>query len=181
MRLAILAAAAALLGACAIQPVHRTAQTPLVATPIETQRYLGLWHEAARLPNWFERNCADATAEYGLRADGLLSVVNTCFEPDGETRDVQGRARIVGEGRLKVSFFGPFWADYWVLARADDYSWSIVGEPGGRYLWVLTREDGVTDAQRAFFESRLQALGYDISAVVWNAAPRAGAQPASGS
>ena len=157
-----------LLAACAAQPANRTLNEPLAARPIEVERYLGRWHEAARLPNRFERGCVAATAEYGLREDGLISVLNTCIEEGGETRDAKGRARIVGEGKLEVSFFGPFWGDYWVLDRAEDYSWSLVGEPEGRYLWVLTRAERVTPVERAAFEARLSALGYDVSKLVWN-------------
>ena len=72
------------------------------------------------------------------------------------------------EGKLKVSFFGPFWADYWVVARADDYAWSIVSEPGGRYLWVLTRAPHISAEDRAGFEVRLRALGYDTSKLYWD-------------
>lgn len=176
MRHTILLPALMLLAACASQPVNRTAVGPLPVAAIETERYLGLWHEAARLPNQFERDCAAATAEYRLREDGLLSVHNVCTRADGAMRDAMGRARRVGvgdEGKLKVSFFGPFWGDYWVLERAEDYSWSIVGEPSGRYLWVLTRAERVTPEERAMFEARLRGFGYDVSALVWNA----GAQP----
>lgn len=171
MRALTLILVAFLAGACASQPVNRSASAPLPVSSIETQRYLGLWHEAARLPNSFERDCVRATAEYALRDDGLIRVRNTCFRADGETRDAVGRARRVGqgdEGKLEVSFFGPFWGDYWVLERAEDYSWSIVGEPSGRYLWVLTRADSISPEQRVAFEARLRALGYDTSAIIWN-------------
>ncbi len=160
------------LTACAGQPINRTSDTPLPVAQVETEPYLGLWHEAARLPNRFERGCVAATAEYAPRDDGMISVVNTCTRADGSTRDAEGKARRVGEGdegKLKVSFFGPFWADYWVLERADDYSWSIVGEPEGRYLWVLTRAERITPEERALFDARLRALGYDTSKLVWNA------------
>lgn len=163
-------AAAFIVAACAPQPVYRISQEALPVASIELEEYLGLWNEAARLPNSFEEGCVDVTAEYGRRADGLISVTNTCREADGEVRDAVGRARPVGaagEGKLKVSFFGPFWADYWVLERAPDYAWSIVGEPGGRYLWVLTRQDGLTAEQRAFFEQRITALGYRPSDLIW--------------
>ncbi|GAN00279.1 lipoprotein Blc [alpha proteobacterium U9-1i] len=164
---------AVLAGACAGQPVNRTSSTPLPVSAVETEPYLGLWHEAARLPNRFERDCVAATAEYGARDDGMLSVRNVCTRADGSTRDAVGRARRVGEGdegKLKVSFFGPFWADYWVVERADDYSWSIVSEPEGRYLWVLTRAEQITPAERALFDARLRALGFDTSKLIWNAA-----------
>lgn len=161
------------LGGCIANPVYRLSeQPPLTAEPIEQDRYLGLWHEQARLPNAFERGCVRATAEYALRDDGMISVRNTCFEDDGEERRAIGRARVVGEGKLKVSFFGPFWADYWVLDRADDYSWSIVGEPRGRYLWLLTRAETLTPAERSAFEQRITALGFDPEDLFWAAAPR---------
>jgi apolipoprotein D and lipocalin family protein len=167
----VVLALAGLLSACS-QPVNRTATAPLPVASIDIERYSGLWHEAARLPNRFERGCVGATAEYGRTEDGLISVRNVCMEADGSTRDAVGRARPVGvgdEGKLEVSFFGPFWGDYWVLDRAEDYSWSLVGEPEGRYLWVLTRAERVTAEQRADFEQRLQGLGYDTSKLVWNA------------
>lgn len=161
---------AAALAACAPQPVYRQTEAALPVQTIETDRYLGLWHEAARLPNSFERDCQDVTAEYGRRDDGLISVTNRCRASDGRMREAIGRARFAGadgEGKLKVSFFGPFWGDYWVVERADDYSWSIVSEPGGRYLWVLTREDGLSPERRAFFEEKVTALGYRPSDLIW--------------
>lgn len=170
MRYLIFAALALGLGACVQNPVYRQTTDPLPVADIDQARYLGFWHEQARLPNSFERGCQRATAEYGLRDDGLISVLNTCIEIDGDRRVANGRARPVGEagqGKLEVSFFGPFWADYWVLQRADDYSWSIVGEPEGRYLWVLTREATITPEQRADFEQRLSTLGYRPAELVW--------------
>lgn len=168
MRTLIFVAALALSGC--VQPVYRTVDTALPVAQVEIEPYLGLWHEQARLPNRFEEGCARATAEYGLREDGLISVLNTCFEPDGSTRDANGRARVVGEngeGKLKVSFFGPFWADYWVVARADDYSWSIVSEPEGRYLWILTRAETISRQERAAFEARVRGLGYRPGDLIW--------------
>lgn len=168
MRPLILLVAAFMLGACALtQPVVRTMDAPLQIRPVTLERYVGLWHEQARAPNWFERNCRRATAEYALRPDGLISVRNTCFEEGGGQREADGRARVVGEGKLEVSFFGPFWAPYWVLDRADDYSWSIVGEPNGRYLWLLTRAERLTPEQRAEFEARIERLGYRSSDLYW--------------
>lgn len=172
MRILILVAVA-FLSACAPQPVYRTVESPLSTQQIALDSYLGLWHEQARLPNRFEQGCVRATAEYALRDDGRVSVLNTCFEADGSTRTAEGRARWAGaegEGKLKVSFFGPFWADYWVVERADDYSWSIVSEPGGRYLWILTRADSISSDDRAVFEARIRALGYRPSDLIWASA-----------
>jgi apolipoprotein D and lipocalin family protein len=165
-------AAGLCLAACTQNPVYRQSDDPLPVADIDQSRYLGLWHEQARLPNRFEDGCQRATAEYGLRDDGLISVLNTCIEADGERRTARGRARPVGEpgeGKLEVSFFGPFWADYWVLDRAPDYSWSLVGEPEGRYLWLLTRAETITPDQRAAFETRMRELGYRPAELVWAA------------
>jgi len=169
MRLFILAAAL-VVAACSQNPVYRQSQEPLPVAYIDQERYLGLWYEQARLPNSFEEGCQRATAEYGLRGDGLISVVNTCIEANGEERVARGRARPAGEageGKLEVSFFGPFWANYWVLDRGENYEWSIVGEPEGRYLWVLTRDREITPAQRAAFEQRITELGFRPAELVW--------------
>ncbi len=152
------------------QPVYRQGQTPLPVAAIEVERYLGVWREQARLPNSFQNGCTDVTAAYGLRPDGLISVRNACRTAEGRERSVEGRARLVGapgEGKLEVSFFGPFWGDYWVLERADDYSWAIVGEPAGRYLWVLTRDQTIAAEQRALLAARVGALGYDPAQMIW--------------
>lgn len=157
---------------CVINPVYRTLDTPVTTRAIDQLRYLVVWYEQARLPNAFERDCIRARAEYGLREDGLISVTNTCETAEGRTRVSRGRARPdedASSGRLEVSFFGPIWADYWVLDRAEDYSWSIVGEGGGRYLWLLTRDERLTSQQRAAFEARIVALGYPLDALVWRA------------
>lgn len=172
MRILFLSALSLITAACGQNPVYRQSDEPLPVAYIDQQQYLGLWHEQARLPNNFEKGCQRATAEYGVRDDGLISVLNTCIEADGERRSASARARPVGEageGKLEVSFFGPFWADYWVLERADDYSWSIVGEPEGRYLWILTRAETISAEERAGFEQRIAALGYRPPDLVWAA------------
>jgi apolipoprotein D and lipocalin family protein len=169
MRLFILATAM-FAAACSQNPAYRQSDEPLPVAYVDQGRYLGLWHEQARLPNSFEEGCQRATAEYAMREDGLISVVNTCIDARGERRVARGRARSAGEageGKLEVSFFGPFWGDYWVLDRGDDYSWSIVGEPRGRYLWLLTREETITSEARAAFERRIVELGYRPADLVW--------------
>lgn len=169
-RLTIFAALAGLvLAGCAPPPVNRDAAKALpTAASVNLDRYVGLWYEIARLPNSFEENCEGVTAEYARRADGLLSVVNTCREgaPDGESRVATGRARVVDtttNAKLKVSFFGPFWGDYWILWLAEDYSVSLVGEPSGRYLWILSRTPTLTPEVRAEALKRLEGYGYDIA------------------
>lgn len=166
-------AAVVALSACATLqhgPVGNPA-VPQPSKPVELSRYLGLWYEIGRYENGFERGCEAVTAEYSLRGDGLLGVLNSCRQGavDGPVKTSEGRARIVPNSdgaKLKVSFFGPFFlGDYWVLERADDYSWSIVGEPSGRYLWLLSREARPSAETRTTIMNRTAALGYDLSLV----------------
>ena len=151
-------------------PVGNTA-VPAPAKPVVLDAYLGKWYEYARYEAPFQKGCEGVTAEYSLRDDDRIRVVNSCYEGslDGEFRQSTGKARIVedSEGaKLKVSFFGPFYGDYWVLDRGEvgadgRYPWSIVGEPSGRYLWMLTREAQPDAPTRALLERRVKELGYD--------------------
>jgi apolipoprotein D and lipocalin family protein len=139
---------------------------PQPAKPVELARYLGLWYEFARYENGFEKDCEAVTATYSQRDDGKIGVRNACRKGsiDGAEKIANGKAKIVpdsGGAKLKVSFFGPFYGEYWVLDHADDYSWSIVGEPSGRYLWILTRAGRPDAGQAAALIRRAGQLGYD--------------------
>lgn len=158
--IAVAAALAACSGAAGKDPV------PQPAKPVDLELYLGRWYELARYDMVFERGCEGVTADYSLRPDGKVRVLNTCRKgaPDGPVKTAEGRAKVVAgsEGaKLKVSFFGPFWADYWVLDRADDYSWAIVGEPSRKYLWILSRNATPGAEATAALVARVRALGYD--------------------
>lgn len=160
-----------LLTACAGTPgpVGNRA-VPQPAKAVELNRYLGRWYEYARYEAPFQKGCEAVTADYSLRDDGMLKVVNSCRQasPDGKAKQSTGKAKIIAgsnNAKLKVSFFGPFYGDYWVLDRADDYSWAIVGEPSGRYLWMLTRTTRPGGATGALLEQRVKAMGYDWSLV----------------
>jgi len=168
-----LGAAALALGACATLqrgPVGNSA-VPEPARAVDLQRYAGLWYEIGRYENGFQRGCEGTTATYTVRDDGLVGVLNTCRKDAlaGELTSIEGKAKVVpdsGNARLKVSFFGPFYfGDYWVLDHASDYSWSIVGEPSGRYLWLLSRTPRPSDEVRERIMSRAQELGYDLSLI----------------
>lgn len=155
------------------------ASVPEPARALELQSYLGTWYEYARYEASFQRGCEGVTAEYSLRdADDPsagIRVVNSCYQDGlgGEFSQATGRARVVegsGGAKLKVSFFGPFFGDYWVLDRGEPgedglYPWSIVGEPSGRYLWMLTREAQPDAVMRAMLETRVRELGYDWTLV----------------
>lgn len=174
--LPLAAGGAALLGGCigAPGPVGNAA-VPQPAKAVALDPYLGTWYEYARYEAPFQEGCEGVTAEYSRRDDGQIRVVNSCYQDsvDGKLRQSTGKARLVdgSQGaKLKVSFFGPFYGDYWVLDRGEpdargQYPWSVVGEPSGRYLWLLTREARPDPALRAQLETRVKELGYDWSMV----------------
>lgn len=163
--------AVCLLGACALSPGGKSgnASVPEPAKPVDLGRYLGRWYELARYENRFEKDCEAVTADYAAREDGLIDVTNSCHKGgvEGPLDASKGRAKVVAgsnNAKLKVSFFGPFFVgNYWVLDHADDYSWSIVGEPSGRYLWILTREAKPAASVKDGLIERVRALGYDTS------------------
>lgn len=164
------------LGACNSMPVGNP-NAPEPAKAVELERYLGKWYELARYENRFEKGCEAVTAEYAKRDDGLIKVLNSCRKGavDGEKETAEGKAKIVEDSngaKLKVSFFGPFFfGDYWVLDRAEDYSWSIVGEPSGKYLWILTRDAVPGKVKREELVTKAKALGYDTSLLVFPKQP----------
>lgn len=179
LRYSFAAVSAALLTACVGSPGPvGNASVPEPAKTVELQPYLGKWYEYGRYEAPFQKGCEGVTAEYSLRETSGASnirVVNSCFQDslDGKFKQSTGRAKIVEDSsgaKLKVSFFGPFFGDYWVLDRgeindAGQYEWSIVGEPSGRYLWMLTREAQPSAEMRAYLEQRARELGYDWSLV----------------
>jgi len=115
---------------------------------VELSRYTGLWYEIAKIPNRFQKQCVrGTTAEYTLREDGRLIVVNRCVEQDGGVSEAEGEARTLdttSNAQLEVSFFSilgwrPFWGDYWVLGLDPDYRWAAIGDPERKYGWILAR------------------------------------------
>jgi apolipoprotein D and lipocalin family protein len=149
------------------------AQAPLeVVGSVDLDRYLGKWYEVASYPAWFAKNCTAVTAEYSLREDAGIRVVNRCRKGslDGKLKEAKGRAKVVDSqtnARLKVSFFGPFWGDYWIVDLDPDYRWAVVGEPKRKYLWILSRTPTLDKDTLEGILSRLPEKGYDIERLQW--------------
>lgn len=134
---------------------------------VDLQRYLGTWYEIALLPNRFQAVCvADTQAHYSLD-DGDIKVRNRCHKADGTVEEAIGIAKVVPDtsnAKLRVSFFRPFYGNYWVLALGPDYSWVLVGEPGREYGWVLSRTPQLPAAALDTALSRASELGFDRKA-----------------
>lgn len=139
-----------------------------VVQTVDVERYMGLWYEIARYPNFFQGpQCAATTAEYTLLENGTVRVVNRCREGlDGPEQSIEGVARVVDpvtNAKLKVGFFGPFEGDYWIIDLDEDYEWAVVGEPTRTFLWILSRTPTMDQATYDGIVSRLADRQYDAS------------------
>ena len=137
----------------------------------DKSRYLGTWHEVARLDHSFERGLTDITAEYSLRDDGSIRVLNSGTDTEtGERELAEGRAKFVGSediAHLKVSFFGPFYGSYVVFELDPEYRYAFVAGYNTDYLWLLAREPVVSEAVRTRFISRARELGFAVDKLIW--------------
>ena len=129
---------------------------------------MGKWYEIAHLPAWFQRDCAgDTTATYTLRSDGRISVLNQCRKSDGSVKSATGTAHIASSSgpntKLKVSFFWPFYGDYWIIDLDPEYRWAVVGHPRRKYLWILSRQPQLDPALYAQILDRAQRQGFDVT------------------
>ncbi len=143
---------------------------------VDLQRYLGTWYEIASFPQAFQAGCMATTATYSLRPDGDIDVLNRCRKGslDGPLNEARGRARVVDAktgAKLRVSFFRPFWGDYWVIDLGPDYEYAVVGHPSRDYLWILSRRPQMEASTYAAILERLHAQGYDTSRLQRTAQP----------
>lgn len=145
--------------------------TPIAA--LDVPRYMGTWYEIAKYPNWFQKKCTGETrAEYTLRPDSKVQVINRCRLENGEMNEAIGTARQVGPSnspKLEVRFvpawlsFLPFvWGDYWVIDLDEKYQLVAVSEPKQEYLWILSRSKAVDPSAYQQLLDRLARKGYDL-------------------
>lgn len=173
--LALLAAPGVALTQPEEPPAARSQEVQAVAS-VDLERYAGTWYEQAHLPLFFQRNCvANTTAEYALRDDGRIDVVNQCDTDEDERIESRGIARKVDGSTSKLevrfapaflSFLPAVWGDYWVIDLDPDYRWAVVGTPDHKYLWFLTRDKRVTPEQYEALVGKARAQGYDTSELI---------------
>jgi apolipoprotein D and lipocalin family protein len=139
-----------------------------VVPHVDLERYLGTWYEIATIPQRFQKGCVAVTADYSLRNDGDIAVVNACRQDtfDGRERKVRGKAWVTDSStnaKLKVRFFWPFSGPYWIIGLDPDYDWAIVGHPRQSALWILSRsptmEDDLYEGILRFVADRGYAIG----------------------
>lgn len=149
--------------------------TPDKIVPVsgfELDRYLGKWYEIARLDHSFERGLSQVSAEYSLKEDGGVKVINQGFSIEkGEWKQAEGKAYFVkatDQGYLKVSFFGPFYGSYIVFELdKEGYQYAFVSGPNTDYLWFLSRTPSVSDELKIRFIDEAKKLGFDTSQLIF--------------
>jgi apolipoprotein D and lipocalin family protein len=150
-------------------------QVPEGVSPVagfDINRYLGKWHEIARLDHSFERGLENVSAVYTLRDDGGINVINRGYDPDKkEWKQAKGKAYFVGDstvGQLKVSFFGPFYGGYNIIdLDTKEYSYSVVCGPDKSYLWVLARAPEMNASLLSKIVAQAKLLDFDTEALIY--------------
>ena len=155
------------------------AKAPLPVVPdVDLARYMGTWHEVARLPFKYQADCVgEVTATYSRLENGNVLVVNRCRLKDGTINEARGLAKRAGKdepaGKLKVRFAPawlsvlPFvWGDYWITVLAPDYSYVAVGEPKRKYLWILSRTPTMEETTLQGVLEQVKARGYDLAGLI---------------
>ncbi len=162
----------------AAAPSQAAEKQPLeVVDSVDLERYLGRWYEIASYPAWFQKNCTAVTADYSLRDDGVIEVINSCRKGtlDGKLKKSKGRAKVVDattNAKLKVSFFGPFWGPYWIIDLDPDYQWAVIGMPSRKYLWILSRTPQMDEAVYDEIVAQLPSRGLRSGTTQSNIAAR---------
>ncbi|MBK5144710.1 outer membrane lipoprotein Blc [Budviciaceae bacterium BWR-B9] len=140
-------------------------------TNFDATRYLGKWYEVARLENRFERGLEQVTATYGERNDGGLSVLNRGYDQSkGQWKESEGKAYFTEASTtasLKVSFFGPFYGGYNVIALDDNYQYALVSGPNRDYLWILSRTPTIPDSIKQHYLNIARELKFPVDQLLW--------------
>ena len=165
----------ALLATACNKPMSPAAQTAVVSS-FDPRQYIGTWYEIARLDNRFEKGLEQVTANYSLNDDGTIKVINRGFNPDkNEWKEAEGKAKLVDvansdgtrTGRLKVSFFGPFYGAYNIIALDANYQHVMICGPDKTYLWILSRTPQLAESIKLDLIAQANALGFATDKLIY--------------
>lgn len=138
-----------------------------VVETLDLNRFLGEWYEIARFDHSFERGMDFCKANYTLREDGKIDVLNTGIK-DGEPSEAKGKGKLTDTpALLRVSFFGPFYADYRVMLLDSAYQYALIGSGSDDYLWILSRTPKLTEDVKATILSEAKRRGYASEKLIW--------------
>lgn len=151
---------------------NKTMTDKTTVDKLELQKYLGTWYEIARFDHRFERGLVGVTANYSIRPDGKIKVLNSGYRNtlDGEFSTAEGKAKIPNPdtepSKLKVSFFWIFYGDYFVLELDDTYQWAVIGSSTDNYLWILCRTPQMDETVYKSLLDKIEKRGYDVSKLI---------------
>ncbi|MGQ9619610.1 MAG: lipocalin family protein [Bacteroidales bacterium] len=144
---------------------------PSVVKEIDLKKYSGTWYEIARLPNWFEKGLKCITANYTLRDNGKITVINRGHKVNepSKIKTAKGVARVPDKNspaKLKVQFFWPFSGDYWIIELDNDYRYVLVGDPSFKYLWILARDKKLDESIIRMLLDKASENGFDTRPMI---------------
>lgn len=137
---------------------------------VNLNQYLGNWYEIARYEHFFEKDCKNVVANYSMIDEDTIKVINRCTKiQTNEKKEAVGRAYAIDDtnSKLKVSFFRPFYGDYWILILDKNYEYVVVGTPSREYLWILARNKFISEEIKNSILQKLPSLGFDTSKFIW--------------
>lgn len=158
--------------ACTSTKNQETMIDKTVVKELDLQKYLGTWYELARYNHRFERGLVGVTANYSIREDGKIRVLNSGYKKslDGRFKQAEGKAFLpepeMEPAKLKVSFFWNFYGDYFVLDLDENYQWAIIGSSSDNYLWILSRTPQLDQDLYTELLDKIKLRGYDISQLI---------------
>jgi apolipoprotein D and lipocalin family protein len=139
-----------------------------VVPHVDLKKYLGKWYEIAHLPARFQEGCDNTTATYTLSEDGSISVLNESIK-NGKAKQAKGKAKVVDKNsgaKLKVTFFWPFYGDYWIINLGKDYDYAVVGTPNRKYLWILSRTPQMDDELFSQLKESVKSKGFNVNNLI---------------
>lgn len=140
-------------------------------TDFDKEKYLGKWYEIARLDFYWEKGLQNVTADYSLNINGSIKVINSGYDvKNSKWKRSEGKAKFVGDettGQLKVSFFGPFYSGYNIIAIDKEYKYALVAGHSLHYLWLLSREKTMPENITSEYLFIAQTAGFPIEDLVW--------------
>ena len=148
-----------------------TFENPRTVEDFKLDSYLGTWYEIARTDNRFEKGLEQVTANYTLNEDGTVKVLNKGFSPEKDKwKQAEGKAKFREErsdGKLKVSFFGPFYADYNIMELDENYQYALIIGDNLDYLWILSRETSIPEDVKENYLKKAKELDFDTEKLIW--------------
>ncbi len=137
---------------------------------VDIKTYLGTWYEIARYKHSFEKDCKNVTATYTLKENDEIKVVNKCTNINtNKTKEAVGTAYSIDNTntKLKVSFFWPFYGNYWIIDLDENYTYAVIGEPSRKYFWILSRDKKLDENVKEEILNSLGKYGYSSEELIW--------------